>query len=285
MKPIQQRRPFCQAVESKLVESGRRTRLAIFAVLLFFLLGCSSLTPERVNLLAQIAGQAAQYGAQQWLAKHPDHRLAFDAIIASIAALVKQGETREFKYSELLQSLPTDTLVGPEGAVYVTGTSQLSTNKEQDRIIVYDKRTKKPYHVGGDIRVQRQIVAGLKRAMLPLPPAPGKAKARSTPVLFTPAVSVTNLPVMSLTDRIAGRTNVTRSVVEVTPHAGAASTVTIRWQLGPRSVYHIQHRNEGGTEWYKFGTVTNVSETGPTTWTGTWNPVMPIGSWRVVRIR
>lgn len=313
--------------------------------MLVFVLGCASLTPERLDVLAQIAGLAAQEGAKEWLKKHPDHRLAFDAVIASIAALVKQGETREFKYSELLQSLPTATLAGTEGAVYVTGTSNISTNKEQDRIIVYDERTKKAYHVGGDIRVQRQIVAGLKRAMLPLPPvppAPGKA-ARPVPV-WRSAVSITGQhPVLShdgavtktnqikLAGRttrsirqpavvrtnqlwvggraptnaseyfiwsdgkttvvnLTGKTNVTRSVVDVTRHPGSASTVNIRWVLGPKSVYHFENRNpeiriNGDTNWYCEGSLTNISGTGPTNWTTTWPALVPIGTWRVLRVR
>lgn len=328
----QQRRPFFQAVnnvnllqrilewvESRFRPCGRIA--AILAVLLFT--SCASLTPERVNLLAAIAGQAAMIGAQQWLAKHPEHRLSFEAVIAAIQSLIKAGVTNQAAYAELLNGLPTPTLAGPSGELYVT----------EDRLVIWDSELRKAVAVEGkaEAPVIRATVAGLKRGLAPLPPMPTVSRSGRTLVqvrknrvvvpvpdtnvglypmtwtnppppprsVFTPTVALTNLVAAGVSVAPHGarqssaapplqpllKTNVVRSVVDVTPNPGAASTVNIRWQMTQRSVYHIEHRNEDGTNWYKFGSLTNTSGMVPTNWVTTWNPVMPMGTWRVIRVR
>jgi hypothetical protein len=134
---------------------------------LVLLMGCTSLTPERVSLLAAIAGQAAQIGAANWLIKHPDQRPAFDAVILALTALVQGGVTDQRAYVEVLNSLPTATLAGPEGAVYVT-----------DALVVYDFDSDQPTRIKGaaEVPVRKAVIAGLKRGMAPKPPLPGKLK-------------------------------------------------------------------------------------------------------------
>jgi len=132
-------------------------------LLLILLMGCASLTPERINVLAQIAGQAAQLGAQEWLAKHPEHRAAFDAVIVAISALVRNGNTNILAYTELLSSLPTDTLRGVDGELYLS-----------DTLIVYDKELRKSTRIVGAAEkpVMDAVRVGLRRAVGPVPPMP-----------------------------------------------------------------------------------------------------------------
>lgn len=304
MKTIQQRRPFFQAVTNEnslqrilkcVVSRFRYCRriAATFAVLL--LISCTSLTPDRVNLLAAIAGQAAQIGAQEWLAKHPDHRAAFGLVIDELQRLLKAGETNQAQYATNLNSLPTATLAGPSGELYVT----------EDRLVVWDAELKKAVAVEGKAEqpVIRATVAGLKRAMLPLPPMPVASRAgrtlprvtanRVTFPVFTPTVALTNVaatvPVQLSPEPDAApplqlsRTNVTRSVVDVTHNEGAASMVSVRWVLGPNSVYHVERME--GDAWCRFASLTNTSATGPTNCVMTWPASLPAGSWRVLRVR
>lgn len=277
------------------------------------LMSCSSLTPERINVLAQIAASAAQIGAQIWLEKNPQHRDSFNLVMAMLQQLIREGETREFKYAEVLQSLPTSTLAGPEGAVYVSGTPKLSERKEVDRLVVYDEGTGKSYNVGGDVRVQRAIVNGFRRGLMPRAPMPGKGMRSSYSTAKMPGMPTnsdwksrfepypgawaiqTNTLLMhegifirtnwteTVTVNLIGKTNVTRSVVDVQEHAGSASTVNIRWAVRPGSVYHIER--QAGTNWLWFGSLTNVSGTGATNWATAWPPNVSPGAWRVVRVR
>lgn len=173
----QQRRLFFQARKSgglscinciNLSREGRfascEVILAIFAALLFFLFGCASLTQDRVAVLSAIAGQAAQVGAQDWLARHPDQKPIFDSIIIGIAALVKGGVTNQMAYVELLNALPTATLAGTAGELYIT----------EERLVIWDAELKKAVAVGGAAErpVLRATISGLRRALAPLPPAP-----------------------------------------------------------------------------------------------------------------
>lgn len=266
--------------------AGKNPLLLLVAACLFC--SCSSLTPERVDILAQIAGQAAQFGTQQWLKDHPDHRDAFALVLAELQRLLKAGETNQAQYATNLNGLPTATLAGPSGAVYVT----------EDRLVVWDAELKKAVTVKGAAEqpVIRATVSGLKRAMLPLPPVPGKARPvpvwRSAvsftgqhPVLSHDGTTYrTNQPGLTTPEPLPlSRTNVTRSGVEVTPHVGNWSHVTVSWQMGPRSVYHIE--NQVGTNWHCLGSITNISGTGPTNWVTKWPAFVPVGQWRVLRVR
>lgn len=170
----QQRRPFFQARQpggSSLttINWGRITRvlsceriLAILTALLF--LGCASLAPNRVAVLAAIAQHAAYIGASDWLAKHPEHKAGFDAVIFALTALARNNNTNETAFVELISSLPTSTLAGPEGELYVT---------EAD-LVIWDSALKKAVEVKGPAvqPVMKATLSGLKRAVAPLPPVP-----------------------------------------------------------------------------------------------------------------
>jgi len=135
---------------------------AILTALLFLTSSCSSLTPERVHLLASIALQAAQIGAQVYLAKHPDKKPWFDAVTQAASDLMRLERTPQV--IEMLQNLPTDTLSGKDGEVYIT----------EKRIVIWDSTTSKATVAQGKAEspVLKATVLGLKRASHPLPPLP-----------------------------------------------------------------------------------------------------------------
>lgn len=177
---LKQRRLFFQAKTSgasgltSTINRGRIIRLlscegllATLTALLFF--GCASLTQDRVTVLAAIAGQAAQVGAQEWLAKHPEHRALFTAALAELTALAGAGitttSTNEMAVAsalERLSQLPTATLSGPDGAVYM----------RMADLAVWDGRKIVVLQGAATVPVLKAIRVGLKRAMAPLPPAP-----------------------------------------------------------------------------------------------------------------
>lgn len=178
MKLIPQRRLFFLRAATSNANRGVGTAwqncfrpcgwIAVMLTALF--LGCSSLTPERVSVLSQIAGQAVQYGASQWLAKHPDHRKSFEAIVLALSGLVKAGNYNEDAWTELLSGLPVNALEGPNGAFYVS-----------EGLVVWDGGLKKPVAVRGEATpaVLRATYIALRNAVGAKPPVPGKEKALS----------------------------------------------------------------------------------------------------------
>lgn len=141
-------------------------------LVLVLLMGCASLTPDRVSVLAAIAGQAAYLGAQDWLRAHPNHRPAFDAVILAISALVKAGNTNQDAYVELLSSLPTMTLRGKAGELYIS-----------DALVVYDNDLGRATRISGAAEqpVERAILLGLKQALAPMPPMPNSRHTNQVP--------------------------------------------------------------------------------------------------------
>lgn len=140
-------------------------------LLLVLLFGCTTLTPDRISVLAQIAGQAAQLGAQQWLAQHPEHRDAFNLVIAAINDFVRQGKTNMVEYTELLSSLPTGTFRGDAGELYIT-----------DTLVVWDRDLGRSTRIVGAAErpVRMAVRDGLRRAVGPKPPMPPRV-GRSRP--------------------------------------------------------------------------------------------------------
>jgi hypothetical protein len=147
-----------------------------FAILALLFTSCASLTPERIAILAAIAGQAAQIGAQQWLATHPEHRAAFDAVITAIRALVAQGTTNPNAYVELLESLPTSKLAAPSGELMWSGRPK--DGHGVAAILVWDGELAKPVVIeeAAVLPVMKAATAGLKRATAPMPPPIPKKK-------------------------------------------------------------------------------------------------------------
>lgn len=146
--------------------------IAVTLALLLF--GCTTLTPDRIQVLAAIAGQAAQLGAQEWLAAHPTHRDAFNLVIVAINNFVRAGETNMVKYAELLESLPTASLRGTAGEVYVTGTpKEWPDTNGIATVVIWDAELKKSIRVEGELEkpVREAIRRGLVRAVTPMPPA------------------------------------------------------------------------------------------------------------------
>lgn len=185
---LKQRRLFFQAKTSgasgltSTINRGRIIRLlscegllATLTALLFF--GCASLTQDRVTVLAAIAGQAAQVGAQEWLAKHPEHRALFTAALAELTALAGAGITTNSTNGmavasalERLSTLPTATLAGPDGAVYI----------RREDIVVWDGRKMVEVQGAATVPVIKAIRVGLRRAMVPLPPVPEPVASKDT---------------------------------------------------------------------------------------------------------
>jgi hypothetical protein len=306
---IKQRRLFFMRAAKALEALHLHGWIAVIlsATLLF---GCTSLTPERVNVLAAIAGQAAAMGAEEWLLKHPQHRAAFDAVIAELVAVHKNGNTNEQAledaFVERMSSLPTDTFRGRDGELYLTG--ERKDGGARGGLVVWDAQLKKSVPVRGEATrpVLKATLVGLKRAMVPKPPAPVVARARKVTDLegrepesglppeimprsnahlspLRPLTGVTNLPA------VGTRTNVINSILDIsTNSSGLVPLLSVRWVQTPGSVYHIEHRDPQSplsTNWYRFATVTNASGVGATNWATPWHPSIPAGAWRVVRSR
>lgn len=289
----QQRRSFFQAV-GKLYSAATfraqqaRASLSLAAVIFTALLclSCTSLTPERVNVLSAIAAQAAQLGAQEWLAKHPEHRESFLLVIAAFQNALRTGDTNPVAF---LKSLPVSSLAGPAGELYVTD-GRSSNDVQKATLVVWDSELNKSVRAEGALEkpVAMATLAGLKRGVAQMPPKfpPELDRVRRGHVPPI-AVAITNDPA-PLTDaqldaqfeaikaQLEARTN-TVSTVDVQPTPSGASVVTVRWQ-GKPGVYCVQQRDDGSVEWLTFSHVTNGAS-----YSTSWHPALPLGHWRVVR--
>lgn len=288
MKPIQQRRSFFQTAGKLSTAATARVQqpraslslaAAICAALLFF--GCTSLTPDRVALLSALASHAAQFGVEEWLAKHPTQREAWAIAISAFSDAVRKGDTNAVAY---LNSLPTATLAGYVSELYVSG----------DKLVVWDNETQKAVAATGPAEgpVQRATAAGLKRGLAEKPPKlPPDLRRNRQPLVTGGAGWTTNfVPRTELTDaeldaqfervkaQLAARTNTT-CTVDVQAQPDGASVVTVRWQARP-GVYCVQQRDEGSVDWLHFAYVTNAA-----IYQTPWHPNLPLGNWRVVRTR
>lgn len=286
----QQRRPFFikAAYEGRQISLSHPRRwgaVILTAALLFFQPGCASLTPERINLLVAIAGQAAQMGAALWLSEHPTHQDAFNHVITALTPLVKAGDTN--KNVEILTSLPGNvpgvvTLKGKDGDLYVT-----------DVLVVYDNESGKSTRITGEAvkPAMRVILTGLQAAVAPLPPDPKKARRMplprvqnaSAPTAHVHPVGEWRIDPNRLVEAapatpLSGRTYVTKSTVEI-----GAPTLSVKWPIMPRSVYHIEHGD--GTNWRRVCSLTNATSFGTTNWVTPWPSGLPAGEWRVLRGR
>lgn len=289
----QQHRSFFQTVGRLWTAATARAQLppaslslatAIVTVLLF--LGCTSLTPDRVALLSAIAGQAAQVGVEEWLAKHPEQREAWAIAISAFANAVKTGETNPVSY---LKSLPVSSLAGPEGALYVTG-NRSSNKVDKAILVVWDNETQKSVAATGPAEepVQRAVMAGLKRGLAEKPPKlppdlRGFLLKRDYPTNYPGQVETLtdaelDAQFTAIKAQLATRTN-NVCTVDVQAQPDGASVVTVRWQARP-GVYQVQQRDEGSVDWLHFAYVTNAGS-----WQTPWHPALPLGAWRVQRVR
>lgn len=167
---------------------------------LLLLIGCTSLTPDRINLLASIAGQAAAIGAQAWLAEHPGHKVAFDAVIGMLTQIYQSGnnnqQSMEDATVERLSSLPITSLAGKDGAIYWSGRSVKDTSTNAvapyGGLLIWDGSKAVAIRGAATEPVLKELVRGLKRGtrtvtkVPPLPdkttaPAPVRRRARVTP--------------------------------------------------------------------------------------------------------
>lgn len=268
------------------------------AVLSAALLGCSSLslTPERVNVIAGIAGQAAAVGAADWLAKHPGHRDAFQSVINALSAVHKNGNTNnqalEDSFVEQMSSLPTDSLKGPDGELYVVGEpkERKVTNPTAERpyggLVVWDAHLKKAVVVRGAATrpVLKATLIGLKRAMVPQPPAPVVARARKPGDLEgrTPEAGTGTLAGRSDLKFLAATNNAVASTFDVTLNEHGIQQVNVRWLMDPNASYTVQRRED--KDWEGFASATNTNAVSTTClWRTSWHHSCPVGLWRVVR--
>lgn len=90
-----------------------------FSVLLLLVLvaGCASgLTPDqKLNRWAMAAQQAAKIGAMADLQRHPEHREAYAASVAMLAAV-----TDPTQLAAALDALPIRQLHGPDGTIVIS---------------------------------------------------------------------------------------------------------------------------------------------------------------------
>lgn len=190
----QQRRPFFQTATTSI--RGRRLRGWLAVILTALLCSCASLTPDRIAVLAALAGNAAQIGVSLWLDKNPDHRGSFEAVARAIAAfLAAQAgpgvapEAKEATVAELLSSLPTPTLASKEGELYVSG----------DNLVIWDAKLKKASTVEGAAvePVLKAVKEGMRRALVPKPPKPYPLPIRARESLTAVPQPITNLTPIS----------------------------------------------------------------------------------------
>lgn len=262
LKPFQQRR----------VLSGCLCIQVSAATLALLISSCASLTPERVNLLIPLATQAAQLGTQIYLQTHPAHRPAVEQTVKAFANAVKEGKTNAVEY---LNSLPTATLTEPgsEGALYVSG----------NRLLVWNEVAGKSYPITN----LPPIVAAFKRGIAPMPPR-FPARTKRGPLVVTDGAGWAEPQPLSDAEldaqfervkaALVNRTNIV-STVDVQPQPNGASVVTVRWQARP-GVYRVEQRDEGSVEWLHFGYATNAAS-----WETGWHPSLPVGHWRVIRVK
>lgn len=259
----------------------------LLSVALVALAGCSSLTPERVNVLAGIAGQATSSGVSDWLAKHPKHRQAFENALIPLQQIQRSGNTNEQAledaFVQFLGSLPTDAFSGPDGALYVTGASTNVLRSTHGGLVVFDKKLNKSVAVHGaaTLPVVKATLSGLKRAMLPKPPAlialnkpkyleldPPKPTLNAAP----PAMA---LPLATTKEHV-------NSIMYSTPQAGGTA-ISLHWMQDGNALYHIeQHTNGAPWIYVAYSQNTNTIAV-PVIWQVLWPG--PLGEWRVVRVK
>ncbi len=141
--------------------------LAVF----FFLTGCQSMSPEKAQVIASIVGQAANFGAQAYLASHPEARPAFDAAIALLGAFQRGGSTNQVQLAEALSHLP-DVLQADEA-----GKELYVADVKAGKLVLFDQDTKKAQRLDGPLAKPaiRELRRGLARAVGPRVPVPAGA--------------------------------------------------------------------------------------------------------------
>ncbi len=148
----------------------------ILPICLLALCSCSTMTPEKVNDLAILAGTAASIGATIYLQAHPEQKPAFDLATIALQSFLASGKTDPAQFANLMGALPTDALPGPTADLYVS----------KPNLVVYDKGKELATKVEGKaaLPTMRAISSGLTRAML-AKPAPGRsAKRVEVPVVL-----------------------------------------------------------------------------------------------------
>lgn len=271
-------------------------------------MSCSSLTPERVSVLSQIAGQAAALGAEEWLAKHPEHRQAFLDAVAALGAVLKTDTSEsplapqsiEDAAVSFLSKLPTGTLRGKDGELYVTG----DTNGPAS-LVVWDPALKKGVEVSGESArpVVKQIYLGMRRALGPKPPVPvvaGRARKPEDLEGRTPeapkkdpmtdyvpdhhVIGGTPPPLTPPPPRLTRVSGLSvESTFDVTLNEHGVQQVNVRWVMEPNASYTIQ-RMEENKAWEGFVSATNTNAVATAClWRTLWHHHCPVGLWRVVR--
>lgn len=275
--------------------------IAVMLSAALLVMSCSSLTPERVSVLSQIAGQAAALGAEEWLAKHPEHRQVFSNAVAELGAFLKTDEknpqTLEDAAVSFLAKLPTGTLRGKDGELYVTG----DTNGPAS-LVVWDPALKKGVEVGGESArpVVKQIYLGMRRALGPKPPVPvagGRARKpedlegrtpeapKKDPMTdYVPDHHVIGGTPPPLTPprltRVSGLS--VESTFDVTLNEHGVQQVNVRWVMEPNASYTIQ-RMEENKAWEGFVSATNTNAVATAClWRTLWHHQCAVGNWRVV---
>lgn len=160
----------------------RKYLAVIMAVVL--LSGCKSMTPERLNTIAAIAGSAAAVGSAIYLTEHPEHKPAFDAVVLALATVLATSATNEVsaetnynKFVERLSSLPPEAqLKSAEGELYLSDAPKGEPSKPF--LVVWDATLRKPVKIEPEQSraVMRSTLAGLRKAVGPRPPVPVAVK-------------------------------------------------------------------------------------------------------------
>lgn len=151
-----------------------RIAAILTAALLFLGPGCASLTPNRINAIAAIAGAAVQIGAAVWLDQHPEDKPLFNAVILTLSAIAMAGQPvsqDQETFVKVLATLPTPVLKCGNGALCIVADHQL--------VVVEDIPKRATLIVGAlEAPVRRATLSGLKAAMAPKPPVLPSAKTR-----------------------------------------------------------------------------------------------------------
>jgi hypothetical protein len=199
-------------------------------VLLFT--SCASLTPERMALILDLVGSAAQVGLRIWLESHPDQRGLAESVVAELAGLGARGTPpTEAEVSTVLAKLPPDALRGTAAEVYLSG----------KHIVAWDNRRMESHSVDAKAApaVARSVRSGMMAGMTPLPPQPVKAK-REPQVVY---VLTNAMP--------AGA-----SVVIPVPSTNAIPPGKFAARGARVGVYRVE-RLENGTNWSEVSSFTS----------------------------
>lgn len=238
---------------------------AALLLLIIGLTGCAR--SSSTTGWANVAQAAAFVGTQEYLKDHPEHRQAFELTAAALNVLIRNGVTNPDAFSELILSLPINSLNSPTGSVYLS----------EHPVIWNGKRA----IVGTSEPVRKAILTGLKGGMLPAPPLPPASsdnlvRARGRSVItarFVPEVFAEFVALVPFAIEIVTNAPPSLNLLSVTFPVYATN-----------ALYGLDARPNKDSAWVRQVTLDNLAA-GETTWAVSWPHNKLPGIWRVTRLK